>query len=44
MENPQKPKGILVTGVIGEDVHVIGIRIMEYEIFDVLKKVASAFL
>ncbi|MCX6583043.1 MAG: methylaspartate mutase subunit S [Candidatus Aminicenantes bacterium] len=28
--NPVKPKGILVTGVIGEDVHVTGIRILEH--------------
>ena len=30
MENSEKPKGVLVTGVIGEDVHIIGIRMMEY--------------
>jgi len=28
--NPVKSKGILVTGVIGEDVHVTGIRILEH--------------
>ena len=30
MGENDKPKGILVTGVIGEDVHVVGIRILEY--------------
>ncbi|MDQ1352993.1 MAG: methylaspartate mutase sigma subunit [Acidobacteriota bacterium] len=28
--NPSARKGILVTGVIGEDVHVTGIRILEH--------------
>lgn len=28
-DNPQH-KGTLVTGVIGEDVHIVGIRILEY--------------
>jgi len=30
MNQNLKPKGILVTGVIGEDVHVTGIRILEH--------------
>jgi methylaspartate mutase sigma subunit len=28
--NDSKTKGTVVTGVIGEDVHVVGIRILEY--------------
>lgn len=30
MTTPQSSKGTVVTGVIGDDVHVIGIRLMEY--------------
>ena len=30
MGNEDNPKGNVITGVIGEDVHIIGIRIMEY--------------
>jgi methylaspartate mutase sigma subunit len=30
MSDNNKSKGTVVTGVIGEDVHVIGIRILEY--------------
>ncbi|HEX7474693.1 MAG TPA: methylaspartate mutase subunit S [Dehalococcoidales bacterium] len=30
MSENNEPKGILVTGVIGEDVHIVGIRILEY--------------
>lgn len=30
MKDDQKTKGTLVTGVIGNDVHITGIRIMEY--------------
>jgi methylaspartate mutase sigma subunit len=30
MTDNEKPKGTLVTGVIGDDVHVVGIRIMEH--------------
>jgi len=32
--NDQKSKGIAVTGVIGEDVHVVGIRIIESALLD----------
>lgn len=30
MSDNQQYKGTLVTGVIGEDVHIVGIRILEY--------------
>jgi methylaspartate mutase sigma subunit len=30
MVNTDKSKGTVITGVIGEDVHVVGIRILEY--------------
>ncbi len=30
MDENKSPKGVLVTGVIGEDVHVTGIRILEH--------------
>ncbi len=30
MNDNRKSKGTVVTGVIGEDVHVVGIRILEY--------------
>ncbi len=30
MNNTQNTKGTLVTGVIGEDVHIVGIRSVEY--------------
>jgi len=30
MDRKQKPHGIIVTGVIGEDVHITGIRILEH--------------
>jgi methylaspartate mutase sigma subunit len=30
MDDNNESKGTLVTGVIGEDVHVVGIRILEY--------------
>jgi methylaspartate mutase sigma subunit len=30
MANKEKAKGTLVTGVIGEDVHIVGIRILEH--------------
>jgi methylaspartate mutase sigma subunit len=30
MSHTNKSKGTVVTGVIGEDVHVVGIRILEY--------------
>ena len=30
MAHGKSPKGVLVTGVIGEDVHVTGIRILEH--------------
>jgi methylaspartate mutase sigma subunit len=41
MENGQIPKGTLVTGVIGDDVHVTGIRIMEHALRDAGFKVVS---
>jgi methylaspartate mutase sigma subunit len=34
-------KGMLVTGVIGEDVHVVGIRILEYALGEAGFKVAA---
>ena len=36
-----KSKGAVVTGVIGEDVHIVGIRIMEYALNDAGFKVNS---
>jgi methylaspartate mutase sigma subunit len=30
MEDTLKPKATLITGVIGEDVHIVGIRILEH--------------
>ena len=30
MSEKEKSKGTLITGVIGEDVHIIGIRVLEY--------------
>lgn len=30
MRTDDNPKGTVITGVIGEDVHIVGIRIMEY--------------
>jgi methylaspartate mutase S subunit len=30
MIEPGKPKGTVVTGVIGDDVHIVGVRILEY--------------
>jgi methylaspartate mutase sigma subunit len=30
MEDSNEPQGTVVTGVIGEDVHIIGIKILEY--------------
>jgi len=30
MKNEDNPKGTVITGVIGEDVHIVGIRILEY--------------
>lgn len=30
MKEPIKPKGTVVTGVIGDDVHIVGVRILEY--------------
>ncbi len=37
----KKSKGTLVTGVIGEDVHIIGIRILEHALSDAGFKVIS---
>jgi methanogenic corrinoid protein MtbC1 len=34
MNDIADPKGILITGVIGEDVHIIGIRILEHALRD----------
>jgi methylaspartate mutase sigma subunit len=41
MKNGQIAKGALVTGVIGDDVHVTGIRIMEHALRDAGFKVVS---
>ena len=37
----EKSKGIVVTGVIGDDVHVVGIRILEHALKDVGFKVVG---
>jgi methylaspartate mutase sigma subunit len=37
--NESKTKGTVVTGVIGEDVHVVGIRILEYALGEAAFKV-----
>jgi methylaspartate mutase sigma subunit len=41
MEKNEKMKGTLITGVIGEDVHVVGIRILEHAMRDAGYKVVS---
>jgi methylaspartate mutase sigma subunit len=40
-KDTSKTKGTLVTGVIGEDVHIIGIRIVEYALREAGFKVVS---
>jgi len=41
MSNNNASKGTLVTGVIGEDVHVVGIRILEYALGEAGFRVVS---
>lgn len=41
MDEGKSPKGVLVTGVIGEDVHVTGIRILEHALRNAGFKVHS---
>jgi methylaspartate mutase sigma subunit len=41
MKKDEKSKGTLITGVIGEDVHVVGIRILEAALRDAGYKVIS---
>jgi methylaspartate mutase sigma subunit len=41
MEDSEKTKGTLVTGVIGNDVHISGIRILEYALKKAGFKVVS---
>jgi methylaspartate mutase sigma subunit len=41
METVEKTKATLVTGVVGDDVHVTGIRILEHALRDAGFKVAS---
>lgn len=41
MDDRNVPKGVLVTGVIGEDVHVTGIRILEHALRNAGFKVHS---
>jgi len=41
MTQPAQNKGILVTGVIGEDVHIIGIRVVEHAMREAGFKVIS---
>lgn len=41
MEGNSKPQGILVTGVIGEDVHITGLRILEHAFRNAGFKVVS---
>ncbi|MCK4763831.1 MAG: methylaspartate mutase subunit S [Candidatus Aminicenantes bacterium] len=41
MANTKSAEGILVTGVIGEDVHVTGIRILEHALINAGLKVHS---
>ncbi len=41
MKKDEKTKGTLITGVIGEDVHVVGIRILEAAFRDAGFKVVS---
>lgn len=41
MGSSQKSKGTVVTGVIGDDVHVVGIRILEHALRDAGFKVVA---
>ena len=41
MEGSEASKGTLVTGVIGDDVHVVGIRILEHALRDAGFKVVA---
>ena len=41
MESSQESKGTIVTGVIGDDVHVVGIRILEHALRDARFKVVA---
>lgn len=41
MKEAERLKGTLVTGVIGEDVHVVGIRILEHALRDAGFRVVS---
>ena len=41
MAEREKIKGTLVTGVIGDDVHIVGIRILEHALRDVGFKVVA---
>ena len=41
MRTNEKPKAVLVTGVIGDDVHVTGIRILEHALREAGFKVVS---
>ncbi len=41
MGSAEKPKATLVTGVIGDDVHITGIRILEHALRDAGFKVVS---
>jgi methylaspartate mutase sigma subunit len=41
MDDNNESKGTLVTGVIGEDVHVVGLRILEYALGEAGFKIVS---
>ena len=41
MKSIKKSRGVLVTGVIGEDVHIVGMRILEHALSDAGFKVVS---
>lgn len=41
MEQDKNAKGTMITGVIGEDVHVVGIRVLEHALRDAGFKVVS---
>ena len=41
MKNSEDTKGTIITGVIGEDVHIVGIRILEHALGEAGYKVVS---
>jgi methylaspartate mutase sigma subunit len=41
MKSTERIKGTLITGVIGEDVHIIGIRLLEHSLREADFKIVS---